>query len=107
MIRICTFLALLMLPVAASAGNREAPVDMERGSSDIRSLEKETALERDLLGRKVVIDPDSQIDPGSLLIEAAPGSTVIVKAKQYNRGIQRVHTPLYTNVEMPSYKQGF
>lgn len=94
--------SLLLISQNVEAQNREPSLELERGKSNIHALEKESSLERDLLGRKVVIDPDSKIDPDSLYIAAAPGSTVIVRAQQYDIGTQKVDAPNYKNVEFPN-----
>ena len=91
---------LLLVPQLAFANNREAGVDLERGRHDIKAFESETQLQRDLLGRKLVIEPGSKIDAGSLNVELAPGSTVIIRANQYDKGVQTVKTPLFRNVEI-------
>ncbi len=95
-------LIILLVPQLAFAMNRESGIDLERGRQDIKTFEAETQLERDLLGRKVVIDPSSDIDVGSLNLEVAPGSTVVIRARQYNKGVQSVKTHQYKNVELPN-----
>lgn len=86
----------------AYAMNRESALGAERGRGDISNFESEKGLQRDLMGRKLVIDPNSKIDTGSLQVEMAPGSTVIIRGRQYNNGVQTVRTPNYNNVEIPN-----
>lgn len=100
--RLMILATLILLPQAAIADDRERPMDMEGGSrNNMRTFEAETQLSRDLLGRKLWIDPDSKIDPGSLNVELAPGSTVMIRARQHDLGTQRTKTPFYENVELP------
>lgn len=105
--RVVLLIALLSIPQVAIAAdpalsnNRERSPDIDGGRNDVRSFEAESQLQRDLLGRKVIIDPDSKIDPGSLMLDVAPGSTVIIKAHQTDRGVQKTKG-LYKNVEMPN-----
>ena len=91
----------LLLPQSAFSMNRERQLDADSSYGEMRRFESETELQRDLLGRKVIIDPNSQIDAGSLNLEVAPGSTVIIRARQYDKGVQTTKTPYYKNVELP------
>ena len=50
--------------------------------------------------RKVIFGADYRIDPGGLSISAALGSTVVIKARQFDRGTQTIDTPLYKNAEL-------
>lgn len=93
---------LILLPNVAMAMNTEGSLSGARGIDGTKAFEAETQLQRDLLGRKVVIEPGSNIDEGSLFLDVAPGSTVILRAQQYDRGTQSVRTPNYRNVELPN-----
>lgn len=87
---------------AAMAMNREGRLDGGRQIDGTRDFEKESNLQRDFLGRKVSISPNSKVDAGSLLLDIAPGSTVILNVQQRDKGIQTTRTPFYRNVELPN-----
>ncbi|PIR37147.1 MAG: hypothetical protein COV35_11170 [Alphaproteobacteria bacterium CG11_big_fil_rev_8_21_14_0_20_39_49] len=92
---------IVLLPQLAVAMNREGRLDGGRQRNVVRDFEKEGNLQRDLLGRKVVISPNSTIDGNSLQLEVAPRSTVILNIQQHDNGTQTTRTPFYQNVEMP------
>ena len=84
------------------AMNREGRLDGGRQTDGTKDFERETKLQRDFLGRKVSISPNSKIDSGSLFLDIAPGSTVILNVRQKDKGIQTTRTPFYRNVELPN-----
>lgn len=89
------------VPHDSNAMNKEGRFDQAIESSHVGYYEKESELQRDAMGRKVVISPNSNIDLNSVQLDVAPYSTVILNVNQIDHGTQRVITPSYQNVEIP------
>ena len=99
--KILIAILLMCLPSFVMAMNHEGRLDGARERNAMKSLEREGQLHRDLLGRKLVITPNSEIDEDSLQLDIAPGSTVILNVRQKDYGAQTVSTPYYRHVELP------
>jgi len=97
-------LALLLCaaaPQLSIAETKEGRLSGGRQANDVKAFEKEGKLDRDLLGRKIVVSPNAQIDEDSVKLNMAPWSTIILNVKQYDKGAQTTTAPFYRNVEMP------
>ena len=92
---------IFFLPKSSMAMNHEGRLEGGRQRNVLKEFEREGELQRDLLGRKLVISPSSKIDENSLQLEIAPWSTVILNIQQHDIGTQITRTPFYKNVEMP------
>ena len=101
-VKLVVVILIIFSSHASMATNREGRLDGGRQIDGARDFEKETKLQRDFLGRKVSISPNSKIDGSSLFLDIAPGSTVILNVRQKDKGIQTTRTPFYRNVELPN-----
>jgi hypothetical protein len=102
LVKLALVIFMIFSSHASMATNREGGLDGGRQIDGTRDFEKETKLQRDFLGRKVSISPNSKIESGSLFLDIAPGSTVILNVRQKDKGIQTTRTPFYRNVELPN-----
>lgn len=92
---------IVLIPHFSLAMNHEGRLDGGRQRNVIKNFESEGQLQRDMLGRKLVISPNSNIDKNSLQLDIAPRSTVILNIQQHDMGAQITRTPFYQNVELP------
>lgn len=92
---------ITFIPQLTMAMNHEGRLDGGRQRNVIKDFESEGQLQRDILGRKIIISPTSNIDGNSLQLDVAPWSTVILNVQQRNNGAQITKTPFYKNVELP------
>jgi len=99
--KLALVIATLLIPQISMAMNHEGQLDGSRERGAVKDFEKESKLQRDILGRKVVISPNSKIEENSLILDVAPWSTVILNVQQSDKGTQTTRTPFYRNVELP------
>lgn len=99
-IKVHFFIVCFLFPQLALSFNVDGRFSNNAASAAIEGFEKSRQMGRDSLGRKLIISPNSKIDPDSVTIQMAPRSTVILNVRQYNRGKQMNNTPYRYNTEI-------
>jgi len=100
--KLTTLIAIILIPQLSFGMNHEGRLDGGRQRDGAKDFERETRLQRDIQGRKLIISPNSEIEERSLQLDIAPWSTVILNVRQKDKGVQTTRTPFYRNVELPN-----